>query len=87
MKGVELGSVMRMSEVIEDVAKVGRDRIAVVSGPNLARARSIASRMPAAAVVACTDEAVARRLKRLATPRTSGHTPSPTWWAASWVAR
>ncbi|MFJ5307818.1 NAD(P)H-dependent glycerol-3-phosphate dehydrogenase [Streptomyces sp. NPDC088350] len=61
MKGVELGSVMRMSEVIEDVAKVGQDRIAVVSGPNLAR--EIASRMPAAAVVACTDEAVARRLQ------------------------
>ncbi|WP_112469687.1 NAD(P)H-dependent glycerol-3-phosphate dehydrogenase [Streptomyces triticisoli] len=61
MKGVELGSVMRMSEVIEDVTKVGADRIAVVTGPNLAR--EVASRMPAAAVVACTDEEVARRLQ------------------------
>ncbi|MET7480339.1 NAD(P)H-dependent glycerol-3-phosphate dehydrogenase [Streptomyces sp. NPDC005648] len=61
MKGVELGSAMRMSEVIEDVAKVGQDRIAVVTGPNLAR--EIASRMPAAAVVACTEESVARRLQ------------------------
>ncbi|MFF4590039.1 NAD(P)H-dependent glycerol-3-phosphate dehydrogenase [Streptomyces sp. NPDC000345] len=61
MKGVELGTTMRMSEVIEDVAKVGRDRVAVVTGPNLAR--EIASRMPAAAVVACTDEGVARRLQ------------------------
>lgn len=61
MKGVELGSAMRMSEVIEDVAKVGPERIAVVTGPNLAR--EIAARMPAAAVVACTDEAVARRLQ------------------------
>lgn len=43
MKGVELGSAMRMSEVIEDVAKVGQDRIAVVTGPNLAR--EIASRI------------------------------------------
>ena len=61
MKGVELGSAMRMSEVIEDVAKVGQERIAVVTGPNLAR--EIASRMPAASVVACTDEAVAQRLQ------------------------
>ena len=61
MKGVELGSAMRMSEVIEDVAKVGADRIAVVTGPNLAR--EIAARMPAAGVVACTSEAVAQRLQ------------------------
>ncbi|MCH0565288.1 MULTISPECIES: NAD(P)H-dependent glycerol-3-phosphate dehydrogenase [unclassified Streptomyces] len=61
MKGVELGTTMRMSEVIEDVAKVGRDRVAVVTGPNLAR--EIAARMPAASVVACTDESVARRLQ------------------------
>ncbi|MER8027913.1 NAD(P)H-dependent glycerol-3-phosphate dehydrogenase [Streptomyces bauhiniae] len=61
MKGVELGSAMRMSEVIEDVVKVGPERIAVVTGPNLAR--EIAARMPAAAVVACTDEEVARRLQ------------------------
>ncbi|MEV5418301.1 NAD(P)H-dependent glycerol-3-phosphate dehydrogenase [Streptomyces albogriseolus] len=67
MKGIELGSAMRMSEVIEDVAKVGRERIAVVTGPNLAR--EIAARMPAAAVVACTDEEVARRLQ------TACHTP------------
>ncbi|MFG1667274.1 NAD(P)H-dependent glycerol-3-phosphate dehydrogenase [Streptomyces sp. Y7] len=67
MKGVELGTTMRMSEVIEDVAKVGHDRIAVVTGPNLAR--EIASRMPAAAVVACTDESVAQRLQ------TASHTP------------
>ncbi len=67
MKGVELGSAMRMSEVIEDVAKVGRERIAVVTGPNLAR--EIAARMPAAAVVACTDEEVARQLQ------TACHTP------------
>ncbi len=61
MKGVELGSTMRMSEVIEDVAKVGADRVAVVTGPNLAR--EIAARMPALAVVACTDERAAQRLQ------------------------
>lgn len=61
MKGIELGTAMRMSEVIEDVAGVGPERVAVVTGPNLAR--EIAARMPAAAVVACADEAVARRLQ------------------------
>lgn len=61
MKGVELGSAMRMSEVIADTAKLPPERIAVVTGPNLAR--EIAARQPAAAVVACTDEDVARRLQ------------------------
>jgi glycerol-3-phosphate dehydrogenase (NAD(P)+) len=50
-----------MSEVIEDVTKAGQERIAVLSGPNLAP--EIAARQPAAAVVACTDEAVARRIQ------------------------
>jgi glycerol-3-phosphate dehydrogenase (NAD(P)+) len=61
MKGVELGTAKRMSEVIEEVAKAPAERIAVISGPNLAR--EIADRMPAAAVVACVDEEVARRLQ------------------------
>ncbi|MFJ1744754.1 NAD(P)H-dependent glycerol-3-phosphate dehydrogenase [Streptomyces sp. NPDC088116] len=61
MKGVELGTAKRMSEVIEEVAKVTPDRVAVVTGPNLAK--EIASRMPAAAVVACRDESVAQRLQ------------------------
>ncbi|WP_299051853.1 NAD(P)H-dependent glycerol-3-phosphate dehydrogenase [uncultured Nocardioides sp.] len=63
MKGVELGSLRRMSEVITDVTGAGPERIAVVSGPNLAR--PIASREPAASVVACTDEDVARGLQGL----------------------
>ncbi|MEV6790518.1 NAD(P)H-dependent glycerol-3-phosphate dehydrogenase [Streptomyces sp. NPDC051320] len=61
MKGVELGTAKRMSEVIEEVAKVPADRVAVLTGPNLAK--EIARRMPAAAVVACRDEAVAQRLQ------------------------
>ncbi|MFF1411793.1 NAD(P)H-dependent glycerol-3-phosphate dehydrogenase [Streptomyces sp. NPDC058289] len=61
MKGVELGTAKRMSEVIEEVAKVPADRVAVVTGPNLAR--EIAARQPAASVVACVDEAVAQRLQ------------------------
>ncbi|MEV0537140.1 NAD(P)H-dependent glycerol-3-phosphate dehydrogenase [Kitasatospora sp. NPDC050463] len=61
MKGIELGTAKRMSEVIAEVAAVGAERVAVVSGPNLAR--EIANRQPAASVVACTDEAVAKRLQ------------------------
>ncbi|WP_329378853.1 NAD(P)-dependent glycerol-3-phosphate dehydrogenase [Streptomyces sp. NBC_01351] len=67
MKGIELGTAKRMSEVIEEVAKVPAERIAVVTGPNLAR--EIAARQPAASVVACVDEAVAQRLQ------TACHTP------------
>lgn len=61
MKGVELGTAKRMSEVIEEVAKVPAERIAIVTGPNLAA--EIAARQPAASVVACVDEAVAQRLQ------------------------
>jgi len=62
MKGVELGSLNRMSEVIADVTGAGPERIAVVSGPNLAK--EIARREPAASVVACADEDVARQLQK-----------------------
>lgn len=61
MKGVELGSAKRMSEVIEEVAEVGRDRVAVLTGPNLAH--EIAERQPAACVVACREESVAQRIQ------------------------
>ncbi|NGN64028.1 NAD(P)-dependent glycerol-3-phosphate dehydrogenase [Streptomyces sp. A7024] len=61
MKGIELGTAKRMSEVIGEVAKVPQERVAVLTGPNLAR--EIAARQPAASVVACPDEAVAKRLQ------------------------
>ncbi|GGF39230.1 glycerol-3-phosphate dehydrogenase [NAD(P)+] [Marmoricola endophyticus] len=63
MKGVELGSLKRMSEVIAEVGGVDAERISVVSGPNLAA--PIAGREPAASVVACADEEVALRLQDL----------------------
>ncbi|HLM04552.1 MAG TPA: NAD(P)H-dependent glycerol-3-phosphate dehydrogenase [Blastococcus sp.] len=53
MKGIELGSTKRMSEVICEVTGAGPDRVAVLSGPNLAR--EIAEEQPAATVIACTD--------------------------------
>lgn len=61
MKGVELGTAKRMSEVIAETANAVPQRIAVLSGPNLAR--EIAARQPAASVVACQDETVAKRLQ------------------------
>ena len=57
MKGVELGTHLRMSEVVAEVAQVPAERVAVVSGPNLAR--EIAVRQPTATVVACEDAAAA----------------------------
>ena len=63
MKGVELSTVRRMSEVIAEVTGAGPDRIAVVSGPNLAK--EIAAREPAASVVACASEDTAQTLQQL----------------------
>ena len=61
MKGVELGTTKRMSEVVCEVADVPAERVAVVSGPNLAK--EIAMGQPAATVVACTDGEAAERLQ------------------------
>lgn len=52
-KGVELGTLKRMSEVIVEVAGLPADQVAVVSGPNLAR--EIAAEEPTATVIACAD--------------------------------
>jgi glycerol-3-phosphate dehydrogenase (NAD(P)+) len=61
MKGVELGTLKRMSEVIAEETGAGPARIAVISGPNLAK--EIARREPAASVVASADEDVAKKLQ------------------------
>jgi glycerol-3-phosphate dehydrogenase (NAD(P)+) len=53
MKGIELGTTKRMSQVIVETARVDADRVVVVSGPNLAP--EIAAEQPAATVVAGTD--------------------------------
>ncbi len=52
-KGVEMGTLKRMSEVVADAGGVEPGRIAVVSGPNLAG--EIAAEQPTATVVACSD--------------------------------
>lgn len=61
IKGIELGTAQRMSEVIAQVAGVAIDRVAVISGPNLAH--EIAQHEPAATTVACSDEDSARRIQ------------------------
>ena len=61
MKGVELGTTKRMSEVVCEVADLPPTQVAVVTGPNLAK--EIALGQPAATVVACVDEQAAERLQ------------------------
>ncbi|MFL6114086.1 MAG: NAD(P)H-dependent glycerol-3-phosphate dehydrogenase [Catenulispora sp.] len=61
MKGLEVGTAKRMSEVIREITGLGRERVAVLSGPNLSP--EIARRQPAASVVASRDEDVALRLQ------------------------
>ncbi|OLT21026.1 glycerol-3-phosphate dehydrogenase [Ornithinimicrobium sp. CNJ-824] len=65
MKGIERGTGLRMSQVVE-AAGIERDRIVVVSGPNLSK--EIAARQPAASVVACTDLAAAERVAAMIAP-------------------
>jgi glycerol-3-phosphate dehydrogenase (NAD(P)+) len=52
-KGVELGTLKRMSEVVVEVMGVSAAQVAVVTGPNLAK--EIAAEQPTASVVACVD--------------------------------
>ena len=63
-KGLEIGTMRRPSEILTDLLGVGaRDRIAVISGPNLAG--EIAVGKPAASVVASTNPETARRVQQL----------------------
>jgi glycerol-3-phosphate dehydrogenase (NAD(P)+) len=62
-KGIEKDSLLRMSEVIEEVAQPEFEpRVAVLSGPTFAR--EVAGGEPAAVVVASTDETLAKEVQR-----------------------
>ena len=61
-KGIELHTLMRMSQVVVQVTGVDPSRVAVVTGPNLAS--EIAAGQPAATVVACNDSGRAVTLQR-----------------------
>nr|WP_235843400.1 NAD(P)H-dependent glycerol-3-phosphate dehydrogenase [Cellulomonas sp. H30R-01] len=62
MKGVELSTDQRMSEVVAEALAIDASRVAVVSGPNLAR--EIARRQPTATVIASTSDETARLVAR-----------------------
>jgi glycerol-3-phosphate dehydrogenase (NAD(P)+) len=67
-KGLESGTLLRMSEVIADAGGSDPARIAVLSGPNLAL--EIAHGGPASAVVAADDQELAQRVvQRLGSKR------------------
>ena len=67
-KGIERGTLLRMTEVTLDVL-TDHDpmRLAVLTGPNLAR--EVAEGQPAASVIACRDPDTARALQQLCMSR------------------
>jgi len=60
VKGLERGTLLRMSEVIAEATGISAGRIAALSGPNLAA--EIARDLPASAVIAAEDLALAERI-------------------------
>jgi glycerol-3-phosphate dehydrogenase (NAD(P)+) len=67
-KGIEPGSLMRMTEVIASEAPGAAARVAALSGPNLAM--EISRGLPAAAVVGAADDDVSRRVVEILGGRT-----------------
>lgn len=53
MKGIELETDLRMTQMLQEVLDVEQERLVALSGPNLAG--EIAELQPTASVVACTD--------------------------------
>ena len=68
VKGLEAGSLLRMTEVVAEVTDVEPSRIGVLTGPNLAR--EVVVGQPTATVVALGDSSWSHRVQTLfATPR------------------
>ncbi len=65
IKGIELGTSMRMSEVIAEVTGADLKRIAIVSGPNLAR--EVIAHQPTATTVAAPTEGTAIAIQKACT--------------------
>ena len=59
LKGIEISSQMRMTEVIHDV--LGAHKVAIITGPNLAD--ELVLRQPAGAVAAANDLALAEQIQ------------------------
>ncbi len=64
-KGIEIGSLKRMTEVISEEIAGAHSRIAALSGPNIAQ--EVAEGKPTAGVVAAYDEEIATRIRILLT--------------------
>jgi glycerol-3-phosphate dehydrogenase (NAD(P)+) len=67
-KGIEVGSLKRMTEVIAEELPLAQERVAALSGPNIAR--EIAEGKPTAAVVAALSSEIAVKARTLLTTRT-----------------
>jgi glycerol-3-phosphate dehydrogenase (NAD(P)+) len=63
VKGIEKGSLQRMTEIVRAVHDHDPRRLGVLTGPNLAR--EVAAGQPSATVVAFGDDEWARRLQQL----------------------
>ena len=57
LKGVELGTHLRMTEVIQEILEIAPEQIAILTGPNLAR--EVVLRQPVGAVAASESQALA----------------------------
>ena len=54
LKGIEVSTQLRMSEVIQEVLGISEKKIAILTGPNLAK--EVVLRQPAGAVAASTSQ-------------------------------
>jgi glycerol-3-phosphate dehydrogenase (NAD(P)+) len=61
LKGIEVSTQMRMTEVLEDV--IGKHRVALITGPNLAD--ELILRQPAGAVAAATNQSTSEEVRAL----------------------
>ena len=68
IKGIEVETRMRASQIIATVLDLPASRVVVVSGPNLAG--ECAARLPAATVAACPDLHAAQRVQRMSHTKT-----------------
>ena len=65
LKGIEVDTQMRMSEVVLEVLEIKHENISIITGPNLAS--ELALRQPAAAVAAAHTEEMANLIKKIFT--------------------
>ena len=76
-KGLELGTLLRMTEVLaQELGEERKERLAAISGPNLAK--EIVAGKPATTVIGATNPEVAARAQELLTGGASASTRTPT---------